>query len=95
MEKDPNTPWRGGDIQCLRCRSWNIPDNHICGNCGASLPVLYDEEGHPRFSMEPRRVAARYLVQQSNTRFIKIRIFLSLILIVFIIILLMVVLGHL
>jgi len=24
----------------------NIPDNHICGNCGASLPVVYDREGH-------------------------------------------------
>ncbi|SRR5579871_876859 len=33
------------DIKCLRCGAMNIPENHICGRCGASLPLVYDEEG--------------------------------------------------
>jgi hypothetical protein len=24
----------------------NIPDNQICGRCGANLPLVYDEDGH-------------------------------------------------
>lgn len=24
----------------------NIPDNKICGRCGANLPLVFDEEGH-------------------------------------------------
>jgi hypothetical protein len=34
------------DAQCLRCGAMNIPDNHICGRCGANLPVVYDTEGN-------------------------------------------------
>lgn len=33
------------DVKCLRCGAMNIPENHICGNCGASLPLVYDQEG--------------------------------------------------
>lgn len=33
------------DVKCLRCGAMNIPENHICGRCGASLPLVYDEEG--------------------------------------------------
>jgi len=35
------------DVQCLRCGVFNIHDNKICGKCGASLPVIYDEKGQP------------------------------------------------
>ncbi len=35
------------DVKCLRCGMFNIPENKICGNCGASLPIVYDEEGKP------------------------------------------------
>ncbi|HVZ81745.1 MAG TPA: hypothetical protein VHE12_13235 [bacterium] len=34
-----------GDVKCLRCGATNIPDNRICGRCGANLPLVYDEEG--------------------------------------------------
>lgn len=34
------------DVKCLRCGAMNIPDNHICGKCGASLPVVYDRDGN-------------------------------------------------
>jgi len=33
------------DIRCLKCGAFNIPDNHICGRCGANLPLVYDEHG--------------------------------------------------
>ena len=33
------------DIECLRCGTYNLPDNKICGKCGASLPIVYDESG--------------------------------------------------
>lgn len=33
------------DVKCLRCGAMNIPENKICGRCGASLPLVYDEEG--------------------------------------------------
>ena len=33
------------DIKCLRCGAMNIPENHVCGRCGASLPIVYDEAG--------------------------------------------------
>ena len=34
-----------GDVKCLRCGAMNLPENHICGRCGANLPLVYDEEG--------------------------------------------------
>ncbi len=34
------------DIECLRCGAFNIPENHVCGRCGANLPIVYDEEGN-------------------------------------------------
>jgi hypothetical protein len=34
-----------GDVKCLRCGAMNIPDNKICGRCGANLPLVYDEDG--------------------------------------------------
>ena len=33
------------DIECLRCGAFNLPENRVCGRCGASLPVVYDPEG--------------------------------------------------
>lgn len=46
---DPQAPPsfpKTSDLKCLRCGAMNIIDNKICGACGASLPVVYDEEGH-------------------------------------------------
>jgi hypothetical protein len=33
------------DVECLRCGAMNLPENQICGRCGASLPLIYDSEG--------------------------------------------------
>ncbi len=51
-EKKPRT----ADIECLKCGALNIPENHVCGRCGANLPMVYDAEGnifswrgHPRW----------------------------------------------
>ena len=33
------------DVKWLECGAFNIPENHVCGRCGASLPLVYDEEG--------------------------------------------------
>jgi len=33
------------DVKCLRCGAMNIPENRICGACGANLPVIFDESG--------------------------------------------------
>jgi len=40
----PDHP-RNSDVKCLRCDAFNLPENHVCGRCGASLPMVYDEEG--------------------------------------------------
>ena len=34
-----------GDVKCLRCGAMNIPENHICGRCGANLPMVFGEDG--------------------------------------------------
>ncbi len=50
-ETIPSKPRRNNDVECLRCGAMNIPENKICGRCGANLPLIYDEEGnvfHPR-----------------------------------------------
>jgi hypothetical protein len=36
------------DLKCLRCGAYNIPDNVICGECGANLPVIFGPDGKPR-----------------------------------------------
>jgi hypothetical protein len=42
----PSDPMpKSRDVRCLKCGSYNIPDNRICGKCGASLPVIYDDHG--------------------------------------------------
>ena len=33
------------DLKCLDCGAFNIPENLVCGACGASLPVVYDKNG--------------------------------------------------
>ncbi len=38
-------PPRTQDVKCLGCQAANIPENVICGACGASLPVVYDKDG--------------------------------------------------
>jgi len=45
MEAPPSEKRLNYDLECLRCGGMNIPENHICGRCGANLPLLYDEEG--------------------------------------------------
>jgi len=45
-ELAPPARSRSSDIKCLRCGAFNIPENHVCGQCGASLPLVYDEEGN-------------------------------------------------
>jgi hypothetical protein len=44
---DSQTPPRrkNTDVQCLKCGAFNITDNRICGQCGANLPVIYDDQG--------------------------------------------------
>jgi hypothetical protein len=37
----------------------NIPDNHICGNCGASLPLVYDQDGNYRLGPHNPDLALR------------------------------------
>jgi len=36
---------RTSDVKCLACGAYNIPENKICGACGASLPLIYDKDG--------------------------------------------------
>jgi hypothetical protein len=38
-------PVRTQDVKCLECGSFNLPENVVCGACGASLPVIFDREG--------------------------------------------------
>jgi hypothetical protein len=44
------------DAKCLRCGAMNIPENHVCGNCGASLPLVYDRDGN--YTLGPRNPEA-------------------------------------
>ncbi len=42
----PLTPTpKNKDVKCFKCGAFNVAENHICGRCGASLPVVYDSEG--------------------------------------------------
>jgi ribosomal protein L40E len=44
------------DVECLKCGAFNIPENRVCGRCGASLPVVFDEEGKIlNWALNPRR----------------------------------------
>ncbi len=45
METPPARPRKSSDIECLNCGAFNIPENKICGRCGANLPLVYDEQG--------------------------------------------------
>jgi hypothetical protein len=40
------------DVHCLRCGAFNIPDNLVCGNCGANLPLVFGADGKPRILMD-------------------------------------------
>jgi ribosomal protein L40E len=44
-ETSPAPRAKNLDIECLRCGARNIPENKICGRCGANLPLVYDELG--------------------------------------------------
>lgn len=57
------------DVQCLRCNAINIPENKICGRCGASLPLLYDEEGKVFDWKEDAYYKAVYLKKSGSQRF--------------------------
>ncbi len=39
------TEVRVAALKCLRCGKGNLPDNIICGYCGASLPLIYNRQG--------------------------------------------------
>ncbi len=45
MVEPPRAQPKSLDVQCLKCGAMNIPENRVCGRCGASLPLVYDEEG--------------------------------------------------
>lgn len=45
MVEPPREQPKSLDVQCLKCGAMNIPENHVCGRCGANLPLVYDEEG--------------------------------------------------
>lgn len=77
------------DTECLRCGAFNIPENHICGRCGASLPLVYDEEGkvfswrgHPRWDETYSKGAKRQPLS-TNALFkgvLRVGIFLAIVL---------------
>jgi hypothetical protein len=37
----------------------NIPENKICGRCGANLPLVYDEEGNVFQLKDPKPLPGR------------------------------------
>jgi len=45
----PSSPrskeFRTADVKCLSCGAYNIPENKICGACGANLPLVYGKDG--------------------------------------------------
>jgi hypothetical protein len=41
----PPREHRTTDVKCLACGVYNIPENMVCGACGASLPLIYDKDG--------------------------------------------------
>jgi hypothetical protein len=77
MESDPALHAKNYDVKCLRCGAMNIPDNHICGACGASLPLVYDRDGNymlgprdPNLALRPARAPARPLVSPARAGWI-------------------------
>ncbi len=44
-------------MECLRCGAMNLPDNKICGRCGANLPLIYDDEGNVFQPQDPSNSA--------------------------------------
>ena len=48
---------RNYDVDCLRCGARNIPENRICGKCGASLPLVYDSGGRLH---DPKELSKRW-----------------------------------
>jgi hypothetical protein len=44
-EARPVRELRTSDIKCLSCGAYNIPENIVCGACGANLPLIYDKDG--------------------------------------------------
>ncbi len=41
----PSRRPRSMDVECFRCGAFNLPENKVCGRCGANLPLIYDEAG--------------------------------------------------
>ncbi len=56
---------RNYDVDCLRCGVRNIPENKVCGHCGASLPLVYDSEGKV---FDPRDLSQRWEAVQKGSR---------------------------
>lgn len=48
MKVAPLPEHLNADVKCLRCGAFNIPDNVVCGACGANLPLVYGPDGKPR-----------------------------------------------
>jgi hypothetical protein len=74
------------DVKCLKCGAFNIPDNHVCGRCGASLPIVYDHEGnvfnwradsHPREFLNQATRSRNRLSPSSLAWFLRILLILS------------------
>jgi len=41
----PKKEFRTSDVKSLSCGVYNIPENKVCGACGANLPLIYDKDG--------------------------------------------------
>ncbi len=58
-EVTPENNRKNLDIKCLKCGAFNILENHICGRCGANLPLVFDSEGNiSSLKDEPVRLSA-------------------------------------
>lgn len=55
------------DVKCLRCGAYNIAENHICGRCGASLPLVYDEDGRV-FSLRQRAMERALIARKAPSK---------------------------
>jgi hypothetical protein len=43
--QSPGSQPKTSDIKCLKCGAFNLLENHVCGRCGANLPVIFDDAG--------------------------------------------------
>ena len=55
------------DVLCLRCGAYNIAENRVCGRCGASLPLVYDEDGKV-LSLRQHAMEREILVRRASKK---------------------------